>query len=273
MPDLKQQLVSRVLPHVQSPAQYLGGELNSVVKDHREVRGKLCLAFPDLYTIGMSHHGLQILYTLMNAREDWVCERVFSPALDMEEQLRRAGLPLYSLETFTPLRDFDVIGFSLQYEVCAPNILTMLDLSEIPLRGEQRTMLDPLILAGGPCAQNPETMAPFVDVFVTGDGEPSLPVICDAWLNIKQEMQANGGLLRGAAGRGQREEALLLLARSLPFAYVPRFYAPEYVDGRYAGADAAAVGRPGIHRTGGDLQLGGHPAADATDCPLHRVRP
>src|SRR5581483_4764530 len=106
--------VHRILPRVKTPAQYIGGELHSVVKDHRQVRGKLCLAFPDAYTLGMSHHGLQVLYTIMNNDPQWACERAFAPWIDFEAELRRRGLPLYSLETFTPLRDFDVLGFSLQ---------------------------------------------------------------------------------------------------------------------------------------------------------------
>jgi radical SAM superfamily enzyme YgiQ (UPF0313 family) len=114
---------------------------------------------------------------LMNNRDDWACERVFTPWPDMEAELRKAEIPLYSLETYTPLSQFDVIGFSLQYEVSYPNLLTMLDLGGIPLRGTNRTMADPLVIAGGPCAQNPEPVAPFIDVFVTGDGEPSLPVV------------------------------------------------------------------------------------------------
>jgi len=233
--ELKQTLTSRVLPNVQSPAQYIGGELHMIRKDHRQVRGKLCMAFPDTYTIGMSHHGLQVLYSLMNQREDWVCERVFTPWLDMERQLRDKGLPLYSLETFTPLHRFDVVGFTLQYELCDSNVLTMLDLGGIPLRAERRTMADPLIIAGGPCAQNPEPMAPFFDVMVTGDGEPSLPAICDRWLELQQEYR--GG---DAAARA---EALVHLARELPYAYVPRFYEPEFTDGRVAA----------INRTRGDV--------------------
>jgi radical SAM superfamily enzyme YgiQ (UPF0313 family) len=154
------------------------------------------------------------------------------PWPDMEQQLRNYGLPLYSLETFTPLSNFDVIGFSLQYEISSPNVLTMLDLGGIPLRASQRTMADPLILAGGPCAQNPETMAEFVDCFVTGDGEPSLPEICDLWLQLRNEAREAGGWLAGEAGRHQRSEALAELARRLPYAYVPRFYVPEYHNGR-----------------------------------------
>ena len=128
--------VSRLLPRVQTPAQYIGGELNSVVKDHRHVRGKLCLAFPDAYTLGMSHHGLQVLYTIMNNDPQWACERAFTPWLDFEAELREHKLPLYSLETFTPLVEFDVVGFSLQYEVCYTNVLTMLDLGGIPLHAQ-----------------------------------------------------------------------------------------------------------------------------------------
>src|SRR5262245_9325693 len=107
--------IFRLLPRVQTPAQYIGGELNSIVKDHRQVRGKLVLAFPDTYTLGMSHHGLQVLYSLINNDPRWVCERAFTPWIDFEAELRKANLPLYSLETFTPLAEFDVVGFSLQY--------------------------------------------------------------------------------------------------------------------------------------------------------------
>src|SRR5262249_51584337 len=167
--------VARLLPRVQMPAQYTGGELNSVVKDHRRVRGKACLAFPDRYTLGMSHHGLQVLYSIMNSDPQWACERAFTPALDFEEELRRHRLPLCSLETFTPLVDFDLVGFSLQYEVCYTNLLTMLDLGGIPLHSKDRPLRHPLVIAGGPGAQNPEILAPFIDIFIIGDGEESLP--------------------------------------------------------------------------------------------------
>ena len=139
--------VMRILPRVQTPAQYLGGELNSIVKDHAQVRGKLCLAFPDAYTLGMSHHGLQVLYSIMNNDPQWACERAFTPWIDFEKELRQASLPLYSLETFTPLSQFDVVGFSLQYEVCYTNVLTMLDLGGIPLHAKDRTLAHPLVIA------------------------------------------------------------------------------------------------------------------------------
>src|SRR3954447_13980946 len=169
---LKDAVVSTVLPRVRTPAQYVGGELNSIVKDHRGVRGTVCLAFPDTYALGMSHHGLQVLYSLMNAR-DWACERVFTPLPDFEAALREQGVPLYSLETFTPLADFDVVGFSLQYEICDTNVLTMLDLGGVPLHAKDRTLEHPLVIAGGPGAQNPELLAPYIDIFIIGDGEES----------------------------------------------------------------------------------------------------
>ncbi len=242
---LKSQVTAHLLPNVEGPAQYLGGELNQVRKHYRDVRGRLCLVFPDRYTIGMSHHGLQVLYTLMNDREDWACERAFAPWVDMEAEMRRTGTPLYSLENFTPLVEFDVLGFTLQYEICYSNLLTVLDLGGIPLHSEERTLRHPLVIAGGPCAQNPEPIAPFIDLFVTGDGEPSLPVICDMWLELKEAALADGRLLDGAAGRGQREELLLELARRLPFAYVPSLYQPEYSgDGQFLGLHAKHPGVP-----------------------------
>ncbi|MFO0913223.1 MAG: TIGR03960 family B12-binding radical SAM protein [Pirellulales bacterium] len=227
--------VRQILPLVQSPAQYVGGELNCVVKDPASVRGRICLAFPDTYSLGMSHHGLQVLYSLMNARPDWSCERAFAPWLDMEQQLRTRGLPLYGLETFTPLHEFDLVGFTLQYEVCSTNVLTMLDLGRIPLRSAQRTLHDPLVIAGGPCAQNPEPMAPFFDVMVTGDGEPSLPAVADLWLELREAARSGPGWLAGPAGVRQRQECLAKMAATLPFCYVPVFYEPEYRDGRFVG--------------------------------------
>jgi len=258
--QLRDQLVQHVLPKVQSPAQYLGGELNIIRKDHASVRGRLCMAFPDTYSIGMSHHGLQILYSQMNGRDDWLCERVFTPWVDMEQQLRDHDLPLYSLETFTPLHEFDVLGFSLQYEIGSINVLTMLDLGRIPLHAAERTLADPLVIAGGPCAQNPEPMAPFIDLFVTGDGEPSLPLVCDRWMELKQAAATDQGVLTGEAGHQQRAELLAVMAAELPFCYVPCFYEPEYIDGRLAT----------LNRTRGDIPETIEPSviADLDGMPL-----
>jgi radical SAM family uncharacterized protein len=231
MPTLKES-VFRLLNRVQTPAQYIGGELHSVVKDHAKVRGKLCLAFPDLYTLGMSHHGLQVLYTIMNSDPQWACERVFTPWVDFEPLLRANGLPLYSLETFTPLNEFDLVGFSLQYEICYTNVLTMLDLGGIPLHASNRTLDHPLVIAGGPGAQNPEVLAPFIDLFVIGDGEESLPWIMERWMTLKER----GGL--------SRTEMLAQLVGATTWAYAPCFYEPEYHgDGTLAA----------LHRTRGDV--------------------
>ncbi len=237
-------LESRVWPFVQTPAQYVGGERNIVVKDHSKLTGKICLGFPDAYTIGMSHHGLQVLYSLINRRQDWCAERVFTPWQDMEAKLRENSIPLYSLETFTALCEFDVVGLSLQYEVAYPNVLTMIDLGGIPLESVDRTLNDPLLLAGGPCCQNPEVMADYFDVLVTGDGEPALPEIIGLWLELKQSYRADDGTLAvGEQGRKQREQALAIVAKRLPYAYVPRFYEPEYSKGRIVA----------IHRTRDDV--------------------
>jgi radical SAM family uncharacterized protein len=174
----------------------------------------LCLAFPDAYSIGMSHHGLQVLYAIMN-RRNWACERAFTPLADMEQLLRTHALPLYSLESFTPLCQFDVLGFSLQYDLSYANVLTMLDLGGIPLAAEDRTLDHPLVIAGGPCAFHPEPMSCFFDLFVIGDGEEALPAVCDQWLRLKRSS-------------GDRESMLFEMAKRFPFVYVPRFYRPEF---------------------------------------------
>ena len=232
--DLKERIVRQVLPAVQTPAQYIGGELGAVRKDLGRVRGKLCLAFPDQYSIGMSHHGLQVLYALMNGRDDWACERVFAPMRDMEELMRQQGLPWYSLESFTPLSQFDVLGFTLQYDLCSTNVLTILDLGGIPLVAEGRGMEHPLVIAGGPCAVNPEPMARFIDLFVVGDGEESLPQVCDLWLDLR------------ASGLNRRE-ALVEMAVRLPFVYVPQAYEPEFdAQGRQTAVRPLRTGVPAV---------------------------
>ncbi|MDR0704879.1 MAG: TIGR03960 family B12-binding radical SAM protein [Planctomycetaceae bacterium] len=204
-----------LLSEVTLPGQYIGGELGSIVKPKDSVRGRFCFAFPDVYTIGMSNYGLQLLYSLINRRNDWACERVFTPYPDMEQLLRKNGLPLYSLETFSPLAEFDVLGFTLQYEMSFTNILTMLDLGGVPLHGAERTMSDPLVIAGGPSAVNPEPMSDFIDLFIIGDGEEALPAVCDFWLEMKQTFS-------------DRRSALLETARQFPFAVVPQFYSVRY---------------------------------------------
>ena len=216
-------IVRRLVTQVQMPAQYIGGEINAAIKDHRRVRGKLCLAFPDTYPLGMSHHGLQVLYSIMNENPQWACERAFTPWVDYEALLRRHRLPLYSLETYTPLSEFDLIGISLQYEVCYTNILTMLELGGIPLHSKERTREDPLVIAGGPGAQNPEILAPFIDIFVIGDGEESLPWIMDKWMSLREQ------------GDKSRTDMIAEIVGSTAWAYAPMFYEPEYhADGTIA---------------------------------------
>ncbi len=249
--------VFRIVARAVTPAQYIGGELNVVVKDHRRVRGKLVLAFPDTYQLGMSHHGLQVLYSLLNADPQWACERAFTPWSDWEAELRSHRLPLYSLETFTPLREFDLIGFSLQYEVSYSNVLTMLDLGGIPMFSSERRVNDPLVIAGGPGAQNPELLAPFVDLFVIGDGEESLPWVMEKWIGLKEKAQREGDL-----SFRRRQEMLAELVASTAWAYAPMFYEPEY----HADGTIAAV-----HRTRADVPTQIAPCTitkDFDDIPL-----
>ncbi|MEM8678899.1 MAG: TIGR03960 family B12-binding radical SAM protein [Planctomycetota bacterium] len=273
---LRHEITQFVLPQVQGPAQYMGGEINAVRKDPATVRGRLCLAFPDTYKIGMSHHGLQVLYSLMNRRTDWACERVFTPWVDMEQGLRERNLPLYSLETYTPLHEFDVVGFSLQYEISYVNVLTMLDLGRIPLHNSERTLKDPLIIGGGPCTQNPEPMAEFIDVFVTGDGEPSLPLICDKWMEVREELATREGLADGEQGQRQRQEALAQIAITLPFCYVPCFYEPEYRAGRYVAlnrtrSDVPETIEPSVISDLEGIPLPTQPVVPYTECVHDRI--
>ena len=271
---LKNFVVSRILSTVQTPAQYVGGELNIVVKDHRSVRGKLCLAFPDTYTIGMSHHGLQVLYTLMNDRADWACERAFTPVARHGAAAARARRCRST--AWKPSRrcaSSTCSASRCNTRSATRNVLTMLDLGGIPLRGDDRTMDHPLVIAGGPCAQNPEPLAPFIDLFVIGDGEPSLPVVCDEWLRLKDECRQAAAWPSGDAGRQQREEMLAELAAQLPFAYVPRFYEPEYyADGRLAAMQPHAADVPDDDRAVGHRRFRRHPAADRADRAVRRVR-
>ncbi|CCW34823.1 TIGR03960 family B12-binding radical SAM protein [Chthonomonas calidirosea] len=207
-----------ILPRVSKPGRYTGGELNSVVKDHRTVDVKFAIAFPDAYEIGMSNLACSIIYHLLNKREDCVCERVYAPWPDMEREMRAAALPLYTLETHTPLSDYDFIGFALSYELSYTNVLNMLDLGGIPVRSRDRDRLQPngkpypIIIAGGHCAFNPEPMAPFIDLFVIGEAEEVLHPLITCFKRYRHL---------------SREELLLQLAQ-IPGCYVPRFYEPEY---------------------------------------------
>ena len=173
------------LASVKTPAQYIGGETNCIVKDHASARVRVALSFPDTYAIGMSHLGLQILYGLVNREPAMLCERVFAPWYDMEEKMREHGIPLFSLESHTPAREFDILGFSLQYELAFTNVINLLGLAGIPLRTLDRGRRDPLVIAGGSCAFQPEPVAHYIDLFVLGDGEDRMMEICRAVEEMK----------------------------------------------------------------------------------------
>jgi radical SAM family uncharacterized protein/radical SAM-linked protein len=174
-----------ILPTVEKPARYVGGEWNSVCKTEEHVKARIALCFPDVYEIGMSHLGLKILYSLLNDREGWAAERVYAPWPDMEARLRERGIPLLSLESYTPLSGFDVVGFSLQYELTYTNVLTMLDLGGIALRSAERTIESPLVIAGGPTVYSCEPVADFIDIFVIGDGEEAFPELVARYVELK----------------------------------------------------------------------------------------
>src|SRR5580698_4975593 len=171
---------------VQKPARYLGGEFGARRKDWDAVEARICLAFPDVYDIGMSHLGFKILYKVLNDDARTLAERAYAPWIDMEAQLRARELPLVSCESARPLRDFDVVGFSLQFELTYTNVLMMLELGGIPLRSDARGEDAPLILAGGPSATHPEPLAPFVDAVVIGDGEERLTSVALDWAQAKK---------------------------------------------------------------------------------------
>ncbi len=213
--------LEHILSKVQKPARYTGGEYNDVVKDRRTVDVRYALCFPDTYEIGMSNLGCRILYGLMNQQEGVWCERCYAPWGDMEEEMRREGLLLYGLESGDPISDFDIIGFSLGYEMAYSNVLNMLDLAGLPLRSEERTELSPLVVAGGTCAYNPEPLAPFIDFFVLGEGE-------DVTLEYIQ-------LYRQAKEECWSKEEFLQEAAQIEGIYVPSFYEPVYnADGTLA---------------------------------------
>ncbi|OGX35572.1 MAG: hypothetical protein A3I43_00210 [Omnitrophica WOR_2 bacterium RIFCSPLOWO2_02_FULL_50_19] len=188
-------LSDEILLGVTKPARYTGGEWNSVVKGDQGIDCRVALCFPDLYEVGMSHLGLKILYSILNDRRDVACERSFAPWHDMEKVMREKGIPLFSLETKRPLNEFDMVGFTLQYELSYTNILNMLDLSGIPLFSKDRDGSHPLITGGGPCAFNPEPLADFFDCFVIGEGEEAVSEIVDAVIENKKSGAGRGKLL------------------------------------------------------------------------------
>ncbi len=192
--------VESVIMEVQKPARYMGGEVGSIVKNKENVDVRFAFCFPDIYDVGMSHLGMKILYSLINERENYWCERVFAPWTDFEEVMRREQIPLYGLESFDPIRDFDFIGFTLQYEMSYTNILNMLDLAGVPLFARDRgEALAPIVCAGGPCACNPEPLADFFDLFILGEGEEVNLELMDLYKKMKDEGASRSEFLKAAA--------------------------------------------------------------------------
>ncbi|MGI5929897.1 TIGR03960 family B12-binding radical SAM protein [Pseudoflavonifractor sp.] len=224
--------LERILPRVQKPARYTGGEYNAVVKDRRKVEVRYALCFPDTYEIGMSNLGVRILYGVMNNLPWCWCERVFAPWGDMEEEMRAEGLPLYGLESGDSIADFDLIGFSLGYEMAYTNVLNMLDLAGLPVRAEERHALSPIIVAGGTCAFNPEPLAPFVDIFSLGEGE-----------DVSVELLE---LYRKAKSEGWEKEEFLLAAAKIPGLYVPSLYDISYHEDGTVAAITPRDGAPEV---------------------------
>ena len=221
-----EKLISPHLVSVLRPARYVGGELNMVRKDPDSQNIRVCLAFPDIYDIGQSYTGFYILYNILNNRSGTLCERTFAPWTDMEDVMRREGVPLWSLESFLPVSFFDVVGFTLQYELHYPTVLNMLDLAGIPLYSRGRGEGDPFVIGGGPCCTNPEPVADIFDAILLGDGEEAFPEMLDVIESAK-----NNGL--------SRKDTLWKLA-AVEGVYVPSLYTPVYDDGRFAGIEAAA---------------------------------
>ena len=207
-------LDDEILMKIEKPARYIGGEVNSVMKDPEKVDIRFAMCFPDVYEIGMSHLGIQILYDMFNRREDVWCERVYSPWLDLDRVMREEKIPLFALESQNPVKNFDFLGITIQFEMCYTNILQILDLSGIPLHAADRTEEDPFVIGGGPCTYNPEPLADFFDIFYIGEGETVYDELLDVYKEWKKSGESREQFLRRAAG--------------IEGLYVPMFYDAEY---------------------------------------------
>lgn len=216
---------------IEKPARYIGNEINSVMKDKEQIDIRFCMCFPDVYEIGMSHLGIQILYDMFNQWEDTWCERVYSPWMDADRIMRERNIPLFALESQDPIRSFDFLGITIQYEMCYTNILQVLDLSQIPLKATERTWEDPIVIGGGPCTYNPEPIAPFFDLFYIGEGETQYRNLLDLYKRMRKE--------------GATREAFLIEAGKLPGIYAPAFYEVTYhEDGTVASMSPTVEGLP-----------------------------
>ncbi len=226
-------LSDEILLSIEKPARYIGGEVNSVMKDKKEVSIRFAMCFPDVYEIGMSHLGIQLLYDMFNKRDDVWCERVYSPWTDLDAILRRQNIPLFALESQDPLLNFDFLGFTLQYELCYTNVLQVLDLAGIPLYAADRKEGMPLVIGGGPCAFNPEPLADFFDLFYIGEGETVYDDLFDLYKICQKE--------------GCKREEFLHRAAKIPGIYVPSLYEVSYhEDGTIAGFTPKEKDIPGV---------------------------
>lgn len=207
-------LNDEILLKIEKPARYIGNEVNSVMKDKNEVDIRFAMCFPDVYEIGMSHLGIQILYDMFNQREDVWCERVYSPWMDLHKIMKEEQIPLFALESQDPIREFDFLGITIQYEMCYTNILQILDLSRIPIHSRDRSEADPIVIGGGPCTYNPEPLAEFFDIFYIGEGETVYDELLDAYKEYR------------AAGKSRIE--FLERAAQIEGLYVPMFYDAIY---------------------------------------------
>lgn len=203
-----------ILLNIEKPARYIGGEVNSVMKDKSEVNIRFAMCFPDVYEIGMSHLGIQILYDMFNRREDVWCERVYSPWTDLDKVMREQHIPLFALESQDPIKTFDFLGITIQYEMCYTNILQVLELGQTPMHAKERTEEDPIVIGGGPCAYNPEPLAEFFDLFYIGEGETVYDELLDLYKQCKKEKKRRLEFLEMAAG--------------VEGIYVPQFYEASY---------------------------------------------
>ncbi len=228
------QSIEKFLPLVLKPGRYAGGEFNRVIKDRSRTSVRVALAFPETYEIGMSHLGLKILYHIINSEPSFAAERVFAPWTDMEKQMRERGIELYCLESYRPLRDFDIVGFSLQYEMTYTNVLNMLDLAGIPLQARERGEADPIVIAGGPCALNPEPMADFIDAFVIGEAEEVIIEMLGAFERQKKS--------------GGAKEDILREWGALQGVYIPSHYEPNYEGRRFVSLAATGDAPPVVNR-------------------------
>jgi radical SAM family uncharacterized protein len=207
-------LSDEILLTVEKPARYIGGEVNMQVKNPADMDIRFCMCFPDVYEIGMSHLGIQILYDIINRREDTYCERVYSPWMDLDKLMRERNIPLFALESQDPVKNFDFLGITLQYEMCYTNILQILELSQIPIYAKDRTEDDPIVIGGGPCSYNPEPIAEFFDFFYIGEGETSYNQLLDTYKECKKH------------GKSRRE--YLEMVAQIDGMYVPAFYDVTY---------------------------------------------